>query len=58
MAQAQERASGPWLQHFTTPNALKRLSHTHFPAKHEHKASISASNNTQNTTAGFPYIHR
>ena len=58
MAQAQERASGPSLHHFTTPNALQRLSHTHFPAKHEHKASISTSNHNQNTNAGLPYIHR
>ena len=58
MAQAQERASGPSLHHFTTPNALQRLSHTHFPAKHEHKASISTSNHNQNTNAGLPYTLR
>ena len=34
------------------------LSHTHFPAKHEHKARISTSEPTQNTTAGLPYTLR
>ena len=58
MPQPQPRASRPWSQHITTSNAPKRLSHTRFPAKHEHKASISTSEPIQNTSAGFPCTHR
>ncbi len=59
MAQAQESASGPCLQHFMTPNAPKRLAHTHFGAKTRTQTNhLDIKPHTQNTNTGLPYIHR
>ena len=59
MAQAQERASGPCLQHFMTQKAPKRLAHTHFGAKTRKQTNhLDIKPHTQNTNTGLPYIDR
>ena len=58
MALPRERAFRPWLQQITTANAPERLPQTHFAAEHAHRASVSTSEPTQNTSAVLPCTSR